>query len=67
MPGPFELSENLKVTHDVSDITSARFLNGIGKKSALMARISTAGPERGSADTASELQTGFQTSNGYMA
>ncbi|KAG9238001.1 catalase [Amylocarpus encephaloides] len=40
------------VTHDISSITSARFLNGIGKKTELLARISTVGPERGSADTA---------------
>ncbi|KAH8602104.1 catalase [Bisporella sp. PMI_857] len=41
-----------EVTHDISDITSADFLNGIGKKTPLMARISTVGPEKGSADTA---------------
>jgi catalase len=41
-----------QVTHDISDITSAKFLNGIGKKTPILARISTVGPESGSADTA---------------
>jgi catalase len=40
-----------EVTHDISDITDADFLTGIGKKTELLTRISTVGPERGSADT----------------
>ncbi|KAK5046989.1 hypothetical protein LTR84_006931 [Exophiala bonariae] len=40
-----------EVTHDVSDITDADFLNGIGKRSEVLTRISTVGPESGSADT----------------
>lgn len=45
-----------EVTHDVSDITSADFLNGIGKKTRCMARISTVGPERGAADTVRDVR-----------
>jgi hypothetical protein len=41
----------LEVTNDNSDITSAAFLNGIGKKTDVLLRISTVGPERGAADT----------------
>ncbi|ETI21528.1 hypothetical protein G647_07875 [Cladophialophora carrionii CBS 160.54] len=40
-----------QVTHDISDITDADFLNGIGKKTEVLTRISTVGPESGSADT----------------
>ncbi|KAH9210004.1 catalase-like domain-containing protein [Leptodontidium sp. 2 PMI_412] len=43
---------HFEVTHDVSDITSAAFLGAVGTKSPALARISTVGPERGSADTA---------------
>lgn len=42
----------LEVTEDVSDIVSADFLNGIGKKTALFTRFSTIGGEKGSADSA---------------
>ncbi|SPB52348.1 unnamed protein product [Aspergillus niger] len=38
-------------THDCSDITSASFLSEIGKTTQLLLRISTVGPEAGSADT----------------
>jgi catalase len=34
-----------EVTHDISDITSAKFLTGVGKKTPLMVRISTVAPE----------------------
>jgi catalase len=44
-----------EVTHDVSDITDADFLNGIGKRTELITRISTVGPERGSADTVRDV------------
>ncbi|BCS01372.1 catalase [Aspergillus luchuensis] len=38
-------------THDCSDITSASFLSEIGKTTELLLRVSTVGPEAGSADT----------------
>jgi catalase len=44
-----------EVTHDISNITDADFLNGIGKKTELITRISTVGPERGSADTIRDI------------
>ncbi|XXG94997.1 hypothetical protein Hte_001257 [Hypoxylon texense] len=40
-----------EVTDDIADITDADFLTGIGKKTEVLARISTVGPERGSFDT----------------
>jgi catalase len=46
----------LEVTHDVSDITSAAFLNCFGKKSKVLLRISTVGPEKGSADTVRDVR-----------
>ncbi|KAL3470501.1 catalase-domain-containing protein [Aspergillus californicus] len=39
------------VTHDCTDITSASFLNQVGKTTPLLWRVSTVGPEAGSADT----------------
>ncbi|KAK5043417.1 catalase A [Exophiala sideris] len=45
-----------EVTDDVSDITDADFANGIGKKSDVLMRISTVGPERGSADTVRDFR-----------
>lgn len=39
-----------EVTHDISDITSAAFLNEVGKKTPLFVRFSTVAGERGSAD-----------------
>ncbi|RVX74131.1 hypothetical protein B0A52_01963 [Exophiala mesophila] len=44
-----------EVTHDISDITDADFLNGIGKRSELLTRISTVGAESGSADTVRDV------------
>lgn len=41
-----------EVTHDISDICSVDMLNGIGKKTPLVARFSTVGGEKGSADSA---------------
>lgn len=38
-------------THDCTDITSASFLSTVGKKTDILLRISTVGPESGSADT----------------
>ena len=45
-----------EVTHDISDITDADFLCGIGKKTEVITRISTVGPERGSADTVRDFR-----------
>lgn len=45
-----------EVTHDNSDITSAAFLNGIGKKSKVLMRISTVGPEAGTAETVRDVR-----------
>jgi catalase len=45
-----------EVTHDNSDITSAAWLNGIGKKSKVLARISTVGANRGSAETIRDMR-----------
>ena len=40
-----------EATADCSDITSASFLNKAGKKTLVLLRVSTVGPEAGSADT----------------
>jgi catalase len=45
-----------EVTHDVTDITSAAFLNTIGKKSKCLLRVSTVGPEAGGADTIRDVR-----------
>ena len=45
-----------EVTHDISHLTSAKFLNGIGKKSKTLLRVSTVGPERGSADSVRDVR-----------
>jgi catalase len=44
-----------EVTDDCTDITSASFLKEIGKKTKVLLRISTVGPERGSADTTRDV------------
>ncbi|WP_165024430.1 catalase [Dysgonomonas sp. ZJ279] len=41
-----------EVTHDVTQYTCADFLSTIGKKTEMLARFSTVGGEKGSADTA---------------
>eukprot|EP00002_Diphylleia_rotans_P028023 TRINITY_DN564_c0_g1_i2.p2 TRINITY_DN564_c0_g1~~TRINITY_DN564_c0_g1_i2.p2 ORF type:complete len:482 (+),score=81.35 TRINITY_DN564_c0_g1_i2:1653-3098(+) len=41
-----------EVTHDVTRFTKAKFLNQIGKRTPLLARFSTVGGEKGSADAA---------------
>ncbi|KAK0611034.1 catalase [Immersiella caudata] len=46
----------LVVTHDISHLTSAQFLTGIGTKSKTLARISTVGPGRGAADTIRDVR-----------
>jgi len=45
-----------EVTKDISHITSARFLSEVGKKTKILARISTVGGEKGSADTVSDIR-----------
>lgn len=47
--GEFEASE------DCSDLTCASFLNKAGKKTPLLLRVSTVGPESGSADTTRDV------------
>lgn len=49
-----------EVTDDVSDLTCADFLNGIGKKTKTFTRFSTVGGEKGSADVARDPR-GFAT------
>ncbi|GFF98093.1 catalase [Aspergillus udagawae] len=44
-----------EATRDCSDFTSASFLNEAGKKTPLLLRVSTVGPEAGSADTARDV------------
>jgi catalase len=40
-----------EVTNDITNYTSAAFLNAVGKKTELFARFSTVGGEKGSADS----------------
>lgn len=44
------------MTNDVSSLTSAKFLNGIGKKTPILFRLSTTGGEKGSADTVRDVR-----------
>lgn len=48
----FFKKKKIVVTHDISHLTKAKFLNKVGKKTPMFARFSTVGGERGSADTA---------------
>ena len=45
-----------EVTDDISDLTDAAFLNGIGTKPEVLSRISITGPEKGSADTVRDFR-----------
>ncbi|KAF3011321.1 hypothetical protein E8E14_004035 [Neopestalotiopsis sp. 37M] len=45
-----------EVLDDVSDLTDAKFLNSVGKKTRLLMRISTVGGEKGSADTVRDVR-----------
>ncbi|RDH29087.1 catalase-domain-containing protein [Aspergillus welwitschiae] len=45
-----------EVTNDISSLTSAKFLNGIGKKTPVLFRLSTTGGEKGSADTVRDVR-----------
>lgn len=49
--GEFEVTHNT-----LASLTSAKFLNGVGKKSKALLRVSTVGPERGSADTIRDVR-----------
>jgi catalase len=58
-----------EVLEDVSDITDADFLTGIGKKTKVLTRISTVGGEKGSADTVRDVRgwaTKFYTEEGIQ-
>ncbi|KAL2207339.1 heme-dependent catalase [Sarocladium strictum] len=61
--GEFELLE------DVSDLTDAALLTGVGKKTPILTRISTVGGEKGSADTVRDVRgwaTKFYTEEGIQ-
>ncbi|KAL1863261.1 catalase A [Paecilomyces lecythidis] len=45
-----------EVTQDNSWLTSAKFLNGVGKKTKVLFRLSTTGGEKGSADTVRDVR-----------
>lgn len=45
-----------EVTHDVSDLTDAKFLTGIGTKTKVLQRISTVAGEKGSSDTVRDVR-----------
>jgi hypothetical protein len=44
-----------EATRDCSDFTCASFLNKVGKKTPVLQRVSTVGPESGSADTSRDV------------
>lgn len=44
-----------EATRDCSDFTCASFLNTVGKKTPVLQRVSTVGPESGSADTTRDV------------
>lgn len=44
-----------EATRDCSDFTSASFLSKAGKKTPVLQRVSTVGPESGSADTSRDV------------
>jgi catalase len=45
-----------EVTHDASDLTDAKFLTGIGKKTKVLCRISTVAGEKGASDTVRDVR-----------
>ncbi|KAL7811182.1 catalase domain-containing protein [Trichoderma aethiopicum] len=58
-----------EVLEDISDLTDADFLTGIGKKTKLLCRISTVGGEKGSSDTVRDVRgwaTKFYTQEGIQ-
>lgn len=44
------------MTNDISRFTCAKFLNGVGKKTPVLCRVSTTGGEKGSADTVRDVR-----------
>ncbi|KAI9163084.1 Peroxisomal catalase [Paramyrothecium foliicola] len=58
-----------EVLEDVSDLTDADFLTGVGKKTRILTRISTVGGEKGSSDTVRDVRgwaTKFYTNEGVQ-
>ncbi|OAL46351.1 catalase-domain-containing protein [Pyrenochaeta sp. DS3sAY3a] len=58
-----------EVLEDISDLTDADFLTGVGKKTKLLTRISTVGGEKGSSDTVRDVRgwsTKFYTEEGIQ-
>jgi catalase len=58
-----------EVLDDISDLTDAAFLTDVGKKTPILARISTVGGEKGSADTVRDVRgwaTKFYTEEGIQ-
>ncbi|KAJ3466284.1 hypothetical protein MRS44_006942 [Fusarium solani] len=58
-----------EVLEDVSDLTDANFLTGIGKKTKILTRLSTVGGEKGSSDTVRDVRgwaTKFYTEEGIQ-
>ncbi|KAI5460161.1 catalase [Mariannaea sp. PMI_226] len=58
-----------EVLEDISDLTDANFLTGVGKKTKLLTRISTVGGEKGSSDTVRDVRgwaTKFYTEEGIQ-
>ncbi|KAF2095139.1 catalase-domain-containing protein [Rhizodiscina lignyota] len=56
-----------EVTHDNSDLTDAKFLNGVGTKTKVLCRISTVAGEKGASDTVRDVRgwaTKFFTEEG---
>ncbi|KND93490.1 Catalase [Tolypocladium ophioglossoides CBS 100239] len=45
-----------EVTNNISSLTCAKFLNGVGKKTPVLFRLSTTGGEKGSADTVRDVR-----------
>lgn len=45
-----------QVTNDISHLTCAKFMNGVGKKTPVLFRLSTTGGEKGSADTVRDVR-----------
>ena len=45
-----------EVTDNIGDLTDADFLTEVGKKTEVLVRVSTVGPERGSADTVRDFR-----------
>lgn len=56
-----------EVLEDISDLTDAKFLSEVGKKTPILTRISTVGGEKGSSDTVRDIRgwsTKFFTEDG---